>query len=100
MLVVSTGGSKVTYQDVLCFATCLEVTPALGYDPQPSVTFKHRRDTAKKNDKLLAVGNTCANQIILPVDDRHRRFIRFKDELELAILGAVEFASDSVVYDT
>jgi hypothetical protein len=93
-IVIYTGGTKVTFQDVLRFATGLETLPAVGFAPTPTVTFRHRRDKTATQDKFLALGNTCANQILLPVDERHRRFVRFKEDLELAFVCGLEFTSD------
>ncbi len=80
------GGTPVSFCDLLSFATGLTHVPAIGFDSIPSVTFKHAKDVGqgKPDDKILAKGNTCANQIVLPVDERHRRFVKFKDELEMA----------------
>lgn len=91
------GGSSAQFTDIMRFVTGLDSLPAVGLLPSPTVTFQHRRDLKASKDKLLPKANTCANQLIIIVDERHRRFKRFKEELEMAILCSEGFTSDDLI---
>ncbi len=91
------GGSPVSLSLLLRFVTGLDYPPAIGFIPSPSVSFIHRRDVTYKlstQDRLLSQANTCANELIIPADERVTRFRGFKDDLEWAILGGTAFASE------
>jgi len=53
---------------LLLFITGLEMIPPLGFDPQPTIKFKHCEDLdANDPKKDYPSVNTCSNSITLPV---------------------------------
>ena len=92
---------KTTFTMILGFTTGVPGLPPAGFNPTPTIAFRHRRDLKydKASDKFLVVANTCCNKIILPVDHRQRRGIKFMNDLELAFCGASGFAPETIIHD-
>ena len=79
----STGSStEVVFSlgDVLQFVTTSPSIPAVGFQPRPVIAFSHL-DASRK---LQA--NTCANQLLLPVNDLLLNYNSFKEEITPCII--------------
>jgi len=51
-------------EDLMIFATGLDAVPAIGFDPQPSITFGHDVTDCTAQFPLA---NTCTNSLRLPI---------------------------------
>ena len=71
--------------DILQFVTGTPSIPAVGFEPQPVITFNH----LEANRKLQA--NTCANQFTLPVNDQLLNYESFASEVTSCILMSPGF---------
>ena len=73
--------------DILQFVTACPSIPAVGYQPRPVIAFNHL-DTSRK---LQA--NTCANKLLLPVNDLLLNYDSFKEEITSCILMSPGFGN-------
>ena len=60
---------KITLEDVLIFATGSSSIPVAGFNPPPSISFRHPADIHVEDSftEEFAYANTCANSLSLPV---------------------------------
>ena len=90
--IVGTGGMYCCIVDdgsdglkkLLIFITGLDAVPALGFVPEPAVTFRHKTDL-DSNDATweFPVANTCTNTIAIP--STLRSYPIFKDRMNAAV---------------
>lgn len=76
---------------LLVFATGMNTIPALGFDPEPTLAFKHPEDT-DPSDKAgdFPFANTCTNTILLPVLNSYDKFA---ENVTSAIMLATTFTA-------
>ncbi|XP_061854923.1 G2/M phase-specific E3 ubiquitin-protein ligase isoform X2 [Colius striatus] len=70
---VESGESVVTLEDILLFATGFSSIPPVGFDPEPTIKFLHRR---------YPVGNRLLNCLELPLT---KTYEQFKKKMEFTI---------------
>ena len=73
--------------DVLQFVTANPSIPAVGFQPRPVIAFNHL-DASRK---LQA--NTCANQLLLPVNDLLLKYNSVKEEITSCIIMSSGFGN-------
>lgn len=62
---------------LLVFITGLGEIPALGFFPEPQITFAHSEDLPLLDPtKEYPVANTCSNSIRLPIVQTYDLFLR------------------------
>ncbi|OPJ83136.1 G2/M phase-specific E3 ubiquitin-protein ligase [Patagioenas fasciata monilis] len=70
---VESGESVVTLEDILFFVTGSYSVPPIGFDPEPTVKFLHRR---------YPIGNRFLNCLELPITTTYEQF---KNKMDLTI---------------
>lgn len=71
--VFSGGESVVTLEDILFFVTGSYSVPPIGFDPEPTIKFLHRR---------YPTGNRFLNCLELPITTTYEQF---KNKMDLTI---------------
>ncbi|NXU47767.1 G2E3 ligase, partial [Turnix velox] len=74
---VECGESVVTLEDILFFVTGFTSVPPMGFDPEPTIKFLHKR---------YPVGNRHLNFLGLPITTTYEQF---KKKMELTIRNAL-----------
>ena len=74
--------SSLTFKDILVFSTGSDAVPAVGFQPQPSVSFA-------ADDSKYPRGKTCGNELELPVINK--TYSDFKENMEFGILNSSGF---------
>ena len=71
-------------KQLLIFVTGMDSIPALGFMPQPSVTFRHKADLDCSDPTWeFPLANTCSNSISLPCSLTN--YGLFKDRMMAAV---------------
>jgi len=60
--------------DLLIFATGLDVVPMSGFEPKPSLGFRYPDDVRDDATAGYPIANTCANILRLPVLENYDDF--------------------------
>ena len=76
----------IKLEDILVFATGASEVPPMGFDEQPSVSFKNPDEVGG----ALPSASTCSNTMYLPVHDTYGTF---KDKFLFGITCAVGFGN-------
>ena len=74
--------STLQFVDILIFATGGDTVPAIGFQPEPSLTFA-------TDDTMFPRGKTCGNTLELPLI--HQTYATFKEQMEFGILNSIGF---------
>ncbi|XP_061079128.1 G2/M phase-specific E3 ubiquitin-protein ligase isoform X2 [Conger conger] len=88
LLECEVGKSVTSLEEVLIFATSVDVEPALGFSPAPSISFQHSVDSVD----LLPQRQPEKNHLLLPV---LRSYQLFKRHMEYAV-SAYRMQEDSL----
>ena len=100
LIFFSEGLVPVTFEQLIQFVTGVDSIPPAGFSPGPSISFAHRTDyagTYRNTDRFLTRANTCANQVVIAVDERTRRYQKFKDNMVWAMAGCGGFAPENLI---
>ena len=79
---------KFTLGDILQFVTGCRDIPAIGFLPQPSISFLHGDDAKKKLSP-----NTCANILRFPVTEKMLKYPYFKEDIIFCIVNSPGFGN-------
>lgn len=86
---VSVGRSATSLEEVLIFATSVDMEPAVGFSPAPSLSFLHSVDSVD----LLPQRQPENNHLLLPVLPSYQLF---KRHMEYAVCQLTVVQQDSL----
>ena len=79
---------KFTLVYILQFVTGCRDIPAIGFLPQPSISFLHGDDAKKKLST-----NTCANILRFPVTEKMLKYPYFREDIIFCIVNSPGFGN-------
>ncbi len=86
MLTVEDTDIKVTFDNLLMFATGTDRIPALGFDPEPTLEFLHI--PVNGSLRIYPEANTCGLVLRLPL---HVSYESFNESMILGIVQSLHF---------
>lgn len=86
MLTIEEEEVRVTFDDLLMFATGTNRIPPLGFDPVPTLAFLH--DPVNGVKRVFPEANTCGLILRLPV---HATYDSFSSHMILGIVQSPHF---------
>ncbi len=86
MLTVEEEEVRVTFDDLLMFATGTDIIPPLGFDSVPTLAFLH--DPVNGVKRIYPEANTCALILRLPI---HALYDSFSKHMIIGIVQSPHF---------